>query len=477
MQKNMSKTNIVFQTSEKIHTSSKNNISVYIEINKNPNDPIKNYFDTVSDRYIIKIFKDTLNSTFDFELLGGEIYNQLPKMEEIYLYLDSFEEDEIPYILNGIFLKSWVYDEFKKVEYIKNIIFIHNQHASISDKFKELSKISYGNMLTRYLTELPSNFLNPTTFPMYIEEFLKDTDVEISVIHKRQLEELNCNLILAVGKGSKYPPNMVVLKKGKNPSKAIIGKGVTFDTGGINLKYDSNSMFDMIHDMSGAAAIVGALYGTDEEVYGVIPIAENMIGSHSYNIRDVYKSMSGHWVEILHTDAEGRLLLADAVFYAYKILKVKTIITIATLTGAVGVALGMEYGGLMTNSCNLKKKLLVAGEKVGEKLWPLPLSKNYDYCLENPRYNLGNCSLIHKGKAGSIVGGKFIEYFINLKHMINKTNEDYQVEFAHMDIAYVINNSNDLYNKNYCNGFGVRLLVNYLKSSNSCCKNSCNSCK
>lgn len=457
--------------------STHKNVIIDVIIKNNKDEKLQEYFEMFHNRYVIEINTEKINSALDFELLGGQIYDKLPKShEEFYIDLKSFEEDEVPYILNGMLLKSWVYDEFKQIQYVKSLTLFNENYEKIKNKFQELSRVSYGNMLTRYLVELPPNFLNPQTFPNYIKEFLKDTDIEITILNKKQLEELQCNLIVAVSKGSQYPPHMIILKKGKNPTKAIIGKGVTFDTGGMNLKPDTG-MLDMLHDMSGAAAVIGALYATDEEVYGILPIVENMIDANAYNMREVYKSMSGHWVEILHTDAEGRLILADAVFYAYKILKVKTIITIATLTGAVGVALGNEYAALMTNSCSLKKKLFLAGERSGEKIWQLPMCEAYNNGIENPKYDIGNVSLNKSVKAGTILGGKFIYYFIDIKNMKNKTNEDYQVEFAHIDIAYAIDKKSTLFNNNYKNGFGVRLLSDYLKLSSSCCSNTCKSCE
>ena len=262
------------------------------------------------------------------------------------------------------------------------------------------------------------------------------------------------NALLGVGMGSVRGSYLVTMewngeKKNSRPL-AFVGKGVTFDTGGYSLK-PARFMEDMTYDMAGSAAVVGlmknlALRKAKINAVGVVGLVENMISGVAQRPGDIVKSYSGKTIEVLNTDAEGRLVLADALTFTEKKFKPKCIVDLATLTGAIIVCLGSEYAGLFSNDDKLSKQLLEAGEKVEEKLWRMPLHKNYDKLMNSKNADVQNINYV--GGAGSTTAAQFLQRFI-----INKT------PWAHLDIAgMAFSKYGGALNSRGATGFGVRLL-------------------
>jgi leucyl aminopeptidase len=262
------------------------------------------------------------------------------------------------------------------------------------------------------------------------------------------------NALLGVGMGSVRGSYLVTMEWNgtKNNSKpmAFVGKGVTFDTGGYSLK-PARFMEDMTYDMAGSAAVVGlmkslALRKAKINAVGVVGLVENMVSGIAQRPGDIVKSYSGKTIEVLNTDAEGRLVLADALTFTEKKFKPKFIVDLATLTGAIIVCLGSEYAGLFSNDDKLSKQILEAGEKVEEKLWRMPLHKNYDKLMNSKNADVQNINYV--GGAGSTTAAQFLQRFI-----INKT------PWAHLDIAgMAFSKYGGALNSGGATGFGVRLL-------------------
>ncbi len=275
---------------------------------------------------------------------------------------------------------------------------------------------------------------------------------EVEVLYEDNIKEKGLNLLWAVGQGSPTPPRLIILNyKGDEHSEervALVGKGVTFDSGGLSLK-PSASMVDMRMDMSGASAVLGAIKFLAEvqpeiNVIGVIPTAHNAIGNEAFYLGDTIKSYNGKTVEILNTDAEGRLILADAISYVARNYHPSEIIDMATLTGAIVVALGSTVAGIFSNNDDLAEEIFQAGEHTQERVWRLPIYDEHRKAMKGKFADLRNISNIGRN-CGSITASAFLEEFV----------ED--IPWCHIDIAGTSHNE-----KEGGTGWGVDLLVNYL---------------
>ena len=283
---------------------------------------------------------------------------------------------------------------------------------------------------------------------------LKKDGLKINVYDKNKLKKLGMNALLGVGMGSIRGSYLVTMEwnGAKNSSKplAFVGKGVTFDTGGYSLK-PARYMEDMTYDMAGSAAVVGlmkslALRKAKINAVGVVGLVENMVSGVAQRPGDIVKSYSGKTIEVLNTDAEGRLVLADALTFTEEKFKPKFIVDLATLTGAIIVCLGSEYAGLFSNDDKLSQQILDAGERVEEKLWRMPLHKNYDKLMNSKNADVQNINYV--GGAGSTTAAQFLQRFI-----LNKT------PWAHLDIAgMAFSKYGGALNSGGATGFGVRLL-------------------
>ena len=269
------------------------------------------------------------------------------------------------------------------------------------------------------------------------------------------------NALLGVGQGSIRGSYLVTMEwngtKSKSKPLAFVGKGVCFDTGGISLK-PAKFMEDMTYDMAGSAVVVGLMKNFAKRkakinAVGVVGLVENMPGGNAQRPGDIVKSYSGKTIEVLNTDAEGRLVLADALTYTEKKYKPQLIIDLATLTGAIIVCLGSEYAGLFSNNDKLSKQLFEAGEKVGEKVWRLPLHKNYDKLMNSKNADMQNINYV--GGAGSTTAAQFLQRFI-----LNKT------PWAHLDIAgMAFSKYGGALNSGGATGYGVRLLNKFVEDN------------
>ena len=310
-----------------------------------------------------------------------------------------------------------------------------------------------GVMLARDLVNEPANILGPAEFAAKAKELSK-LGVQVELLGPKQLEKLGMNALLAVGQGSVKPSHVAVMQwkgagaKGGEPL-AIVGKGVTFDTGGISLK-PAAGMEDMKGDMAGAACVVGLMHElaarkAKVNVVGIVGLVENMPSGRAQRPGDVVTSMSGQTIEVLNTDAEGRMVLADCLWYAQDRFKPKALINLATLTGAVMVALGKEHAGLFSNNDELAGRLLDAGKVTGERLWRLPLGPKYDKMIDSKVADMKNTG----GKwGGSISAAQFLQRFVKDG-----------TAWAHLDIAGTgLASPESEINRSWGSGFGVRLL-------------------
>jgi len=310
-----------------------------------------------------------------------------------------------------------------------------------------------GTFYARDLVSEPGNILHPDEYAKRLNSLKKD-GLKVTIFDKKKLRKLGMHSLLGVGMGSVKGSYLVTLewKGAKNKSKplAFVGKGVTFDTGGYSLK-PARFMEDMTYDMAGSAAVVGlmktlAIRKAKVNAVGVVGLVENMVSGVAQRPGDIVKSYSGKTIEVLNTDAEGRLVLADAITYTEKKFKPKFIIDLATLTGAIIVSLGSEYAGLFSNNDKLSKEIIIAGEKVEEKLWRMPLHKNYDKLINSKNADMQNINYV--GGAGSTTAAQFLQRFI-----IDGT------PWAHLDIAgMAFSKYGGALNSGGATGFGVRLL-------------------
>lgn len=281
--------------------------------------------------------------------------------------------------------------------------------------------------LARELTNTPANRMTPTILAEKAKEIAKKHHLEMTVLDKKEIEDLNMGAFLAVSSGSNEPPKLIVLKyTGAPECKDIIGfvgKGITFDSGGIQIKPDKD-MDEMKGDMAGAAAVLGAISGIAAlkphvNVIAVIPACENMVSGHAIHPGDVVETFSGKTVEIKHTDAEGRLILADAISYA-KHLGATKLVDVATLTGSIVSALGHEMTGLFSNNEEWTKEVKEAAKISGEKVWQMPLDDDYEELIESDFADLKNDA---GSPAGAIQGGMFLKAFAE------------ETPWVHLDIA------------------------------------------
>jgi len=311
--------------------------------------------------------------------------------------------------------------------------------------------IADGVVLARDLVNEPANVLGPVEFARKAKA-LEALGVEVEILGEKEMKKLKMAALLGVAQGSTRPPQLAVMrwnggKKGAAPV-ALVGKGVVFDTGGISIK-PAGGMEEMKGDMGGAAAVVGAMHAiagrkAKANVVGVIGLVENMPDGNAQRPGDIVTAMSGTTIEILNTDAEGRLVLADALWYTQENYKPAIMIDLATLTGAVLVALGNLNAGLFSNNDELAEKLLSSAKASGEPLWRLPLSQEYDKIIDTPNADVKNTG----GRwAGSITAAQFLQRFTK------------DVPWAHLDIAgTAFGAPKDDISQGWASGYGVRLL-------------------
>ena len=409
---------------------------------------------------LIKIAKN--QTSIENEKLGAKFYDFIDlNLIENVTFIDknftakNLNQNFIDEFFHGIELKSYQFKKYKSKKNIKELkVSIINKGKKFKlDSTNRFKSLLSGINFTKDLVSEPGNILHPDEYAKRLSS-LKKIGLKVNVLDEKNLKKLGMNSLLGVGQGSIRGSYLVTLEwnGAKNQTKplAFVGKGVCFDTGGISLK-PAKFMEDMTYDMAGSAVVVGlmkslALRKAKINAVGVVGLVENMPGGNAQRPGDIVKSYSGKTIEILNTDAEGRLVLADALTYTEKKFKPKFIVDLATLTGAIIVSLGSEYAGLFSNDDKLSKQLYDAGIKVEEKVWRMPLHKNYDKLINSKNADMQNIN--YQGGAGSTTAAQFLQRFI-----LNKT------PWAHLDIAgMAFSKYNGALNSWGATGFGVRLL-------------------
>ena len=423
----------------------------------------KNFFmhPQKNGKYAILIYLGDNLFNADIENLGAKFYDFL-KNQNIYSIVINLNNQNlllkkkfINYFIHGFKLKSYEFNFYKFKSRINNIEFkiISSKISDIISDNKKFEAIEVGTNFARDLVSEPPNILFPREYVNRLIK-LKKLGIKVNVYNEAKLKKLGMNSLLGVGRGSYKESFLVTLewygdKKNKKSPLSFVGKGVCFDTGGISLK-PAKFMEEMKYDMAGSAVVAGliqslALRKAKINAVGVVGLVENMPGGNAQRPGDIVKAYNGKTIEVLNTDAEGRLVLADALSFTEKKYNPKLIIDLATLTGAIIIALGEEYAGLFSNNDELSKKLFDAGQKVNEKVWRLPLHKNYDKLMDSKIADIQNIN--YSGGAGSITAAQFLQRFVE------------KTPWAHLDIAgMAFSKKAANLNPGGATGFGVRLL-------------------
>lgn len=391
--------------------------------------------------------------------LGGQISGLLSSDPASVILADLSAED-MSSCAQGLYLRSYKFDKYKtrkdddksgSKSKVQKLALIGSAAAEAKKLWQNDRAVADGTVFARNLVNEPANILTTSEFAERLKE-LKDLGVDVQVLDEKELAKIGMHALLGVGQGSAMPSKVVVMRwnggKDKDQPLAFIGKGVVFDTGGISIK-PASGMEDMKGDMGGAAAVSGlmkALAGRKARanVVGVVGLVENMPDGMAQRPGDIVTSLSGQTIEIINTDAEGRLVLADLLWYAEDTFKPKFMINLATLTGAIIVALGNHHAGLFSNSDELSEALRKAGDATEELVWRLPLGKPYDKLIDSKFADMKNTG----GRwAGSITAAQFLQRFVR------------HTDWAHLDIAGTAMGSPDTeVSRSWGSGFGVRLL-------------------
>lgn len=395
--------------------------------------------------------------------LGGTIAASLRKATEVAIILDvpgaKIGGKQAANLAAGIVLRSYAFDKYKTrkdkddAEPKKPVkVTIHTADPAAAKKaFADEVAVIDGVLLARDLVNEPANALGPVEFAARAKE-LEALGVEVEILAEKEMKKLGMGSLLGVAQGSPRGARMAVMQwkggKAKDAPVAFVGKGVTFDTGGNSMK-PASGMEDMKGDMGGAAAVTGLMQAlaarkAKANVVGIIGLVENAVDGHAQRPGDIVTSMSGQTIEVLNTDAEGRLVLADALWYCNDRFQPKFMVNLATLTGAIMVALGQHYAGLFSNNDELSDRLTTAGQATQERLWRMPLGPEYDKLIDSKSADMKN---IGGRYGGAIIAAQFLQRFVK------------ETPWAHLDIAGTAMGSppNEI-NQSWGSGFGVRLL-------------------
>jgi len=422
---------------------------------------------SINDKSYIFINISKIKTSTDFEKIGSKLYDFSKKFKIYNLILNSLisklTEIQTLRVIHGFKLKSYEFGIYKtsnaKKQSVFNITVI--QKKKINSKLsKKLDSIAEGVFYARDLVSEPGNILHPDEYAKRLTK-LRKLGLKVNVYDQKKLKKMGFNALLGVGQGSIRGSYLVTIEWNGNKSQskplAFVGKGVCFDTGGISLK-PAKFMEDMTYDMAGSAVVVGlmknfALRKAKIKAVGVVGLVENMPGGNAQRPGDIVKSYSGKTIEVLNTDAEGRLVLADALTYTEKKFSPKLIIDLATLTGAIIVSLGSEYAGLFSNNDKLSDEIYKAGNNVDEKVWRMPLHENYNKLIDSKNADVQNINYV--GGAGSTTAAQFLQRFI-----LNKT------PWAHLDIAGMsFSKYAGALNSGGATGYGVRLLNKFVEDN------------
>lgn len=346
-------------------------------------------------------------------------------IEKLY---EIYKINMISHTVEGLILGGYSYTKDEEENRLNCEISLYgikdNNIDDINKTIKEMTYLMSGVIFARNTVNCPGNKLRPADFVNEISKFMKDVDVEIEVLDYKKLKELNMEALLSVGDSSKFKPYLMIVRYMENKDSeevfGLVGKGVTCDTGGYCLK-PANSMAGIRGDMAGASAVIGSIYALAKNkiktnVVALVPICENRISESSLLVGDVISSYSGKTIEIINTDAEGRLILADAVSYGVKNEKITKVLDIATLTGAVVTLLGFSIGGVMCDDENLYKEFEKAYERTGERYLRLPFYKEHESMIKSDVADIKN---LGKSHCGTLTAGLFIREFAQKKPWIH----------------------------------------------------------
>lgn len=405
-------------------------------------------------------------SAEDLEKAGGALSAKLLTSGEIEATLDvsglSASAEAVARMAAAAALRSWRYDTYRtklpeaQKPTLRDLVIV-GAPEGMDAAWAHYSALVQGVALTRELVTEPANVIYPETFVERCQR-LKDAGVEIEVLGEAEMRAAGMGALLGVAQGSVREPKLLVMRwDGTNGAQqkpvVFVGKGVTFDTGGISLKPPAG-MEDMKWDMGGAGAVAGAMLAlagrkAKAHVVGVCGLVENMPDGNAQRPGDVVTSMSGQTIEVINTDAEGRLVLCDAMTWVQKRFQPEYMVDLATLTGAMIISLGHEYGGLFANDDGLADKLTAAGKAVGDPLWRFPIGPAYDKLIDSPIADMKN---VGPREGGSITAAQFLQRFV-----------DEGVKWAHLDIAGMVwaSKPGAVWDKG-ATGFGVRLLDRFV---------------
>jgi leucyl aminopeptidase len=413
------------------------------------------------------------NAPTDMAMLGGFVFGKVSGAQRVEIAFEApsgtWDGAAAADFALGLRLRGYRFDKYKtrKMEMeaeeenaiVPEFVIGSSHAAAARAASRDRFAVAEGVEIARDLVNEPPNVLFPTEFADRAKA-LEKLGVEAIVLDEKAMGKLGMNALLGVGRGSARDSRFVTLRWNGARSKrakpiVVIGKGVCFDSGGISIK-PAAGMEDMKGDMGGAATVVGLMHALASRkarahVVGVIGLVENMPGGNAIRPGDVLTSMSGQTIEVVNTDAEGRLVLADALFYARQTFSPRAMIDLATLTGAIMVALGQEYAGLFSNDDELAQRLIAAGEATGEKAWRMPLARSYDKLIDSKIADMKNTGGRH---GGSITAAQFLQRFVK------------DTPWAHIDVAGVAmgSPSSDI-NPSWGSGWGVRLLNRFVAES------------
>lgn len=445
---------------------SKSNQSIILSIDISDKSPQKNHYQSFKYnneelfKYSFNISKSQLNfsispsvnnkKNFYQKVIGSFIFDQSIKYSATEININCLDKILLEDIVFGFIQKDNIYSVYKTGS--KNIKY--KTTFKLSKSYIQLLKsIAY----LKQLVSEPSNIIYPESFVSLAQKNFNKNNMRTKILKEDKLKKIGLNCLLAVSQGSARKPRVMEFhnkKLPKNVDVLFVGKGVCFDSGGISIK-PSAGMEDMKWDMGGAAVTAAIMKYLSEinpkiSYAGIVGLVENMPSSTAYKPGDIIKSYKGINVEVLNTDAEGRLVLADIITYGCEVYNPKIVIDFATLTGAIVVALGQHYAGLYSNDDTIAKKLYDSGINTNEKVWRMPLHDDFDKELNSPFVDLKNIGAGRYG--GSITAAQFLQRFIPPK-----------TKWAHLDIAGTTwKNSGDLMNSKGATGFGLTLIADFI---------------
>jgi len=408
-------------------------------------------------------------SAHEWMRVGGKICSVIGKASKVTVLLVDAgvpSAEAAADMALGLLMRAYSFDTYKtkKSEDDDNgsrkvsVVFQHEDASGCKKAFATRQAISEGVELARNLVNEPANVLGPVEFADRAKQ-LESLGMEVEILTEKDMKKLKMEALLGVSLGSPRPPRLAIMRwqgaKPKDKPVAFVGKGVVFDTGGVSIK-PASGMEDMKGDMGGAAAVIGLMHvlaarKAKVNAIGIIGLVENAVDGAAQRPGDIVRSMSGQTIEIINTDAEGRLVLCDALTYCQERFKPAVMINLATLTGAIIVALGPHHAGLFSNNDELSQALTRAGEVTEERVWRMPLGSEYDKLIDSKFADMKNTGGRH---AGAITAAQFLKRFVK------------DTPWAHLDIAGTAmgSPSTDI-NQSWASGFGVRLLDELVRAN------------